>query len=66
MKSSHTALAVPLVKLRTGLPPSVISKLFDIKKKYCSRAYSFAREASITSFVPDYLGLSHFDKNGHE
>lgn len=62
-RSSRTALALLLVKLRTGLSLSVISTLFGIRKNSCSKAIHAARTALMTSFVPKYLGLSHIDRD---
>lgn len=63
VRSSRTALALLLVKLRTGLSLSVLSTIFGIKKKSCSSAIHSARTALMTSFVPNHLGLSHIDRN---
>ena len=63
VKSSRSALTLLLVKLRTGLSLAVISTLFGIGKKSCSKAIHSAGAASMTSFVPKHLSLTHIIRN---
>ena len=62
VRSSRTALALLLVKLQTGPSLAVISTIFGIGKKSCSKAIHSTRTALMTSFVPKHLGLSHIDR----
>ena len=63
VRSSRTALAPLLVKIRIGLSLAVISTLFGIGKKSCRKAIHSARAALMTSFVPKHLGLAHINRN---
>ena len=63
IRSSRTALALLLVKLRTGLSLAILSTIFEIKKRYCGKAIHSARIALMATFVPKYLGLSHIDRD---
>ena len=63
VRSSCAALALLLVKLRVGLSLTVISTLFRIGKKSCSKAIHSATAALMTSFVPKHLGLAHINRN---
>ena len=63
VRSSRTALALLLVKLRIGLSLTVISTLFGIGKKSCNKAIHSARAALMTSFVPKHLCLAHINRN---
>ena len=63
VRSSRTALALLLVKLSTCLSLAVISTLFGIGIKFCSKAIPSARAALMTSFVPKHLGLAHINRN---
>ena len=63
VRSSRTVLALLLVKLRIGLSLTVISLLFGIGKKSCSKASHSASAALMTSFVPRHLGLAHNIRN---
>ena len=62
-RSSRTALAMLLVKLRTGLSLAVLSTLFGMKKTTCSKAIYSARVSLMSNFVPKYLGLPHIERN---
>ena len=63
VRSSRTALALLLVKLRTCLSLAVISTLFGLGIKSCSKAIHSARAALMTKFVPKHLGLAHINRN---
>ena len=62
VRSSRTALALLLVKLRTGLSLPVLSTLFGIKKRACGKAIHSARQALMTDFVPQHLGFEHVSR----
>ena len=62
-RSTRTALALLLVKLRTGLSLAAISTLFGVKKGTCSKAIHSARVSLMAYFVSQYLGLSHIERN---
>ena len=62
-RSTRTALALLLVKLRTGLSLAVLSTLFGVKKGTCSKAIHSARVSLMANFVPQYLGLSHIERH---
>ena len=57
-----TALAMLLVKLRTGLSLAVLSTLFGVKKITCSMAIHSARVSLMSNYVPKYLGLSQIER----
>ena len=59
---SRTALALLLVKLRTGLSLLILSILFGIKKQSSSKVIHAARSALMTDFVPKYLGFGHITR----
>ena len=61
-RSIRTALAMLLVKLRTGLSLAVLSTLFDVKKINCSMAIHSARVSLMSNSVPKYLGLSQIER----
>ena len=50
-RSTRTALAMLLVKLRTGLSLAVLSTLFGVKKITCSRAIHSARVSMMSNFA---------------
>ena len=62
-RSTRTALAMLLVKLRTGLSLAVLSTLFGVKKVTCSKAIHSARVSLMSHFVPKHLGLSHIERS---
>ena len=52
-----------LVKLRTGLPNSILSTLFSLTKSQIHRSIHSAKNAMMSNYVPHHLGFSH---NDHE
>ena len=62
-RSTRTALAVLLVKLRAGLSSPVLSTLFGINKRTCGKTIHEARSALTTYFVPKYLGFGHISRD---
>ena len=60
---TRTALALLLVKLRTGLSLPVLSLLFGINKCTCSKSVHAASPALMTDFVHIYLGFGHISRD---
>jgi Na+-translocating ferredoxin:NAD+ oxidoreductase RnfG subunit len=49
------------VKLRTGLPNSILSTLFSLTKSQIQRSIHSAKNAMMSDYVPHHLGFSHID-----
>ena len=62
-RSTRTALAMLLVKLRTGLSLAILSTLFGVKKNTCCKAIHSARASLMSHFVPKHIGLSHIERS---
>lgn len=62
-KSPQTALAVYLIKARTGDSHRRIYSLLCMSKSSITRLLDAAREALINAFVPLHLGLNHLSRN---
>lgn len=61
-RSARTALAILLVKLRTGMSLSILASLFNMTKRICGKCIHSARQALMTHFVPSHLGLQHITR----
>ena len=61
-RSIRTALAVLLVKLRTGLSLAVLSTVFGVKKITCSMTMHYARVSFMSNNAPKYLSLSQIER----
>lgn len=58
-RSKRTSLAVFLTKLRTGLPITILSTIFNLSLYQIQRIIPSVREALMKNFVPRHLGLQH-------
>lgn len=60
--SKRTALAVFLMKLRTGLSHDVLSTLFHLPKHVISRCMRRCRQVLMRNFVPRFLGCQNISR----
>lgn len=58
-RSKRTCLAVFLTKLRTGLPNTILSSIFNLSLNQIQRITPSVREALMKNFVPRHLGFQH-------
>ena len=58
-RSIRTCMAVFFMKLRTGLPNSILAVLFRLKPFQVRRIVESARVSLMTDFVPLHLGFNH-------
>lgn len=56
-RSKRTSLAVFLTKLRTGLPNTILSTIFNLSLYQIQRIIPSVREALMKNFAPRHLGL---------
>ena len=61
VRSIESCLGILLVKLRTGLPNSILSTLFSLTKSQIQRSIHSAKNAMMSDYVPHHLGFSHID-----
>jgi hypothetical protein len=61
VRSVESCLGILLVKLRTGLPNSILSTLFSLTKSQIQRSIHSAKNAMMSDYVPHHLGFSHID-----
>ena len=58
------AVALLLVKLRTGMSNKLLSTLFNIEKSSVRRAVATARKSLSLNFTPKYVGFGHITRDG--
>lgn len=61
-KTPQTALGVYLIKVRTGDSHERISSLLHMPKSSVTRLLKAAREALLSLFVPQHLGINHITR----
>ena len=61
VRSVESCLGILLVKLRSGLPNSILSTLFSLTKSQIQRSIHSAKNAMMSDYVPHHLGFSHID-----
>lgn len=62
-KNYKTALAIFLVKLRTGEPHSRLGQLFEMSKSSISKTLSIVRNTLNEQFVPLHMGIGHLPRD---
>jgi len=61
-RSTRTAQAILLMKLRTGLSYTTLATLFALSKDVIKWSVHCIRRAIMSEFVPRYLGLDHMSR----
>ena len=61
VRSVEACLGILLVKLRTGLPNTILSTLFCLTKNQIQRSVHSAKNAMMADYVPNHLGFQHID-----
>lgn len=62
-KNYKTALAIFLIKLRTGEPHTKLGQLFDLAQSTISNIFKIVRNTLNDQFVPIHLGIDHLQRD---